>query len=225
VFAKRYDLVLMDGSMPVLDGFEATKRIRAREEAEGFARTPVVALTAHVIGSAADAWQGAGMDGVLYKPFTLARLAACLDGFVRRNDVSKMSDASPDAGSMVASTSLLDTGSLLDTSALAELREMASGSQDIVNKIINLYATQASACLRDLTEAMKDGNIDEFGRVAHALKSMSYNVGARGVARIANEFENAARLEKRIISPSALEKLAIHMMQTTAELERERLVA
>ena len=75
--SKGYDLVLMDGSMPELDGFEATRRIRAREAETGAPRTPVIALTAHVVGSAAEAWKDADMDGILHKPFTLKSLAEC----------------------------------------------------------------------------------------------------------------------------------------------------
>ena len=75
VGAKHYDIVFMDGSMPELDGFEACRRIRSAERASGAARVPIVALTAHVAGIAADAWRNAGMDAIVYKPFTLAALA------------------------------------------------------------------------------------------------------------------------------------------------------
>ena len=53
----RFDIVLMDCSMPEMDGFAATRAIRAFEQEARPARTPVVALTAHVAGSAADSWQ------------------------------------------------------------------------------------------------------------------------------------------------------------------------
>ena len=68
--AGHFDLILMDGSMPVLDGFEATRAIRRREAETGAARLPIVAMTAHVIGDGALAWQEADMDGTLAKPFT-----------------------------------------------------------------------------------------------------------------------------------------------------------
>jgi CheY-like chemotaxis protein len=79
---KRYDLVLMDGSMPELDGFDASRKIRASETMRGLSSTPVVALTAHVIGAGSDAWKDAGMDGVLHKPFTIAQIGAVLNRFL-----------------------------------------------------------------------------------------------------------------------------------------------
>jgi HPt (histidine-containing phosphotransfer) domain-containing protein len=114
---------------------------------------------------------------------------------------------------------------ILDTGVLAELRDMASGSQAIVDRIIDLYASQSSACLRDLAEALKNNNLDQFGRAAHALKSMSYNVGARRIAQLAGEFENAARIENRIVAPTELETLGLQMIETSAALEKQRKMA
>ncbi len=80
---RDFDLVLMDGSMPGLDGFDATRAIRAAEKLRGARRLPIVAMTAHVVGRAADAWREAGMDGVLHKPFTIAAMGECLARFLQ----------------------------------------------------------------------------------------------------------------------------------------------
>jgi signal transduction histidine kinase/CheY-like chemotaxis protein len=78
VKAKPYDLVFMDGSMPDIDGFEATVAIRAWEKESGRFAMPIVALTAHVVGAHADAWKASGMNAVLHKPFTLQAMADTL---------------------------------------------------------------------------------------------------------------------------------------------------
>ncbi|MCU6501293.1 response regulator [Rugamonas sp. A1-17] len=74
--ARRYDLVLMDCMMPVLDGYDACRRWRAHEAAEGLARTPVVALTASVIEGDRERCVAAGMDDYLSKPFSAAQFHA-----------------------------------------------------------------------------------------------------------------------------------------------------
>ncbi|MCZ8375599.1 MAG: ATP-binding protein [Beijerinckiaceae bacterium] len=78
VKAKRYDLVFMDGSMPEMDGFQSARAIRRWEQETGTSRTAIIALTAHVVGTHADAWKQSGMDGVLHKPFTLQAMGETL---------------------------------------------------------------------------------------------------------------------------------------------------
>ncbi|MBV4533090.1 response regulator [Pseudomonas sp. SWRI107] len=72
--AKHYDLVLMDCEMPVLDGFTATQQLRAWESANQRPRTPVVALTAHILAEHKERARLAGMDGHMAKPVELSQL-------------------------------------------------------------------------------------------------------------------------------------------------------
>ncbi len=74
-----YDRVLMDVHMPGMDGFEATRRIRAIEAEDEGARTPIIALTANASVEDRDACLAAGMDGFLIKPLDRERLAAALE--------------------------------------------------------------------------------------------------------------------------------------------------
>jgi CheY-like chemotaxis protein len=80
VAATSYAVVLMDMQMPVMDGIEATRIIRASG-----AKLPIVALTANAMQSDQDACRAAGMDDFLGKPFSRADLAACLERWTRRS--------------------------------------------------------------------------------------------------------------------------------------------
>src|SRR5262249_42243244 len=66
---QRPDFVWMDMGMPVMDGMEATRRIRAEEKAAGLARTPIVALSATVLEHEREAVFGSGCDDFVAKPF------------------------------------------------------------------------------------------------------------------------------------------------------------
>jgi CheY-like chemotaxis protein len=85
VTADDYDLVLMDCQMPEMDGFEATRRIRAHEKAFGLRPVSVVALTANAIRGDRERCLEAGMDDYLPKPFRSAELRAMVERHLRRD--------------------------------------------------------------------------------------------------------------------------------------------
>ena len=228
VFGESFDLVLMDGSMPELDGYDATREIRAREAKIVRPRTPVVALTAHVVGSAADAWRSAGMDAVLHKPFTLASLARTLGQFLQPSEAGPQPQA-PVAPSVTpappppanASVALYGGEPLIDAEVAAQLAAMASaGRAEFVERVHGLYRDNAPQSVARLSEAVGAGDADTAARAAHALKSMSYNVGARIVARMAGDMEASAR-DGHLPASEAVDELDKVLERTLAAIAEE----
>ena len=84
--AQRYDLVLMDCEMPVLDGFSATQQLRAWEVGNQRIRTPVVALTAHILTEHKERARQAGMDGHMAKPVELSQLRELIEHWVAQRE-------------------------------------------------------------------------------------------------------------------------------------------
>ena len=85
--AHRYDLVLMDCEMPVLDGFSATEQLRAWEVSHQRVRTPVVALTAHILSEHKERARQAGMDGHMAKPVELSQLRELVEYWVAQREM------------------------------------------------------------------------------------------------------------------------------------------
>ena len=83
---KHYDLVLMDCEMPVLDGFHATEQLRAWEAASQQPRTPVVAMTAHILEEHKERAQQVGMDGHVAKPVELSQLRALVEHWIAHKE-------------------------------------------------------------------------------------------------------------------------------------------
>ncbi|MSU61065.1 MAG: hybrid sensor histidine kinase/response regulator [Pedosphaera sp.] len=98
-------LILMDCHMPEMDGYEATRRIRAREVSEGRARIPIIALTASVLDQDRELCLSAGMDSFLTKPIEIPRLDQLLQSVLGRSPAHSET-ASPD-GSPIAIQSFL----------------------------------------------------------------------------------------------------------------------
>ena len=91
--AQRYDLVLMDCEMPILDGFSATQQLRAWEVGNQRSRTPVVALTAHILTEHKERARQAGMDGHMAKPVELSQLRELIEHWVAQRDQQSRSTA------------------------------------------------------------------------------------------------------------------------------------
>ncbi len=79
---QTFDMVLMDCNMPVMDGFEATRRIRALERQNRTGHTPIVALTAHALDHIKQECLDAGMDDHLSKPVNFDQLDKLLQQYI-----------------------------------------------------------------------------------------------------------------------------------------------
>ena len=217
-----YDLVLMDGSMPVMDGFEATRHLRLLEDKAGDTRTPVIALTAHVVGAAAMAWKDAGMDDVLYKPFTLAHLASLLRTWLPA-DMAQACLTATDAEAPDEMTAQMPAmtvdDDLFDGDVVTPLVDgLVAGRGDFVRKVIGLYATHAPDAVAQLTQAHARGDGEAAARAAHALKSMSLNIGARAVATAAAAIERAIREDGRAVAAGEVTMAGLLVNQSVAAL-------
>ena len=208
--ADRHDLILMDGSMPEMDGYEAARRIRQLETSEGLARLPVVALTAHVVGAAAEAWREAGMDDVLHKPFTMAQLAGALD---------RALGARVDHGSGAAVATLDEGAAYVDMTTIANLREIADAAgAEFLPRLIKLFQEQSPIALKELQDACASQHAAKIASAAHKLRSMSLNLGAVALASDLAHVESEAR--DRGCAPTAAElcSLSDTLHRSTREL-------
>jgi CheY-like chemotaxis protein/HPt (histidine-containing phosphotransfer) domain-containing protein len=218
----RYDIVLMDCSMPVMDGFEATRAIRAWEEGSGRARTPVVALTAHVAGAAGDNWREAGMDDYLMKPFTIRGLADCLARWQGTGPVrAPISAEAPLNESLPAEPATPDGP--LDPAVLESLRAIAGGSGAMLDKIFGLFLAHAPARLAAFHEAAAAEDLPRMATEAHALKSPSLNIGALRLAGLCSAIEAEARSgDRAVLESPALGQMEAEFAAVTEAVERER---
>lgn len=204
-----YDAIFMDGSMPVLDGFEATRRIRARENETTKSRVPIIALTAEVVGKGAQAWKDAGADHHVTKPFSVRRIADLLSGIY--------SDTQP-----VDQTTDRDSGpavdvDLLDEETISGLKALGARSgNDLQGKVWGMFARKAPTALADILSAAEGADdLDDLARLAHALKSMALSAGAKRFAASCSEIERHAKANEEKAAVSASIETAQTNLQVT----------
>ncbi|MDQ3646769.1 MAG: response regulator [Actinomycetota bacterium] len=181
----RYSAVLMDCQMPNMDGYEATRRIRAQE---GIARhTPIIALTAAAMLTDQEQALAAGMDAYISKPVDLARLEAALDRAMGL-------DGGPtDAGSdpLVPDGAEEAEASILDPNVIAELQDLDErAGGDFFEGFVEEFLRQGDARLAELGAAMEPPFDDaEVHRLSHTLRGGCAAMGAVRAARLCGKLE------------------------------------
>jgi len=183
---KPYDVIFMDGSMPEMDGFTATKLIREHEAATSARRGYIVALTAQVRGADAEAWAAAGADRHLTKPFTSARLTDALN--------AAESGAAP-AAVVPPALAAAPEPALIDEEALSAMEAVGARSgRDVVGKVWKLFLGQAPEALAKLESLVaQDADPAALAKQAHFLKSMSLSAGAARLAALCETIEHEGK--------------------------------
>ena len=204
-----FDAVFMDCSMPVMDGFEATRAIREWEISNSLPALPIIALTAHVQGKE-DEWRAAGMNNYMTKPFTINMIADELASYLqptgrgvalseepvgqKAQDNSENRSADESAAPVADQTT---EQTVIDESVLREIMRMQSGETRLVDRALALFAEHSKPGVLKIIRAAEGDEFSELKKAAHALKSMSLNIGARELAAVCEEIERCASDNKR----------------------------
>jgi len=190
VMGGSYDIVLMDCQMPVMDGYAATRAIRDLERVNpGPRRLPIVALTANALVGDAEQCRASGMDDHLAKPYTRQQLAAMLArwlpvGAVKRDAAGEVDEAPRRPAEQRESS--------LDQAVLNNIRAIDEDGT-VLNEVIGMFLEEAPGYVASLRHALADGDAGELGRIAHGMKSASFNVGAQALGELCRRLERQGK--------------------------------
>lgn len=201
-----YSLIFMDCQMPLMDGFEATKKIRALEVSHGLdrrpSRIPIIALTAHALKEDRDQCLAAGMDDYLSKPFNINQLDAILTHWLKTETEEKESPAvqrPPEAASTEDCCTLSHKADrpasedVIDMMVIDSILQLQGDDEpNLLVEILQGYLDQARELIDSLASAVNKDNSVEAGKIAHSLKSSSAYAGALKLAELCKDLEAAA---------------------------------
>lgn len=183
---KTYSLILMDSMMPVMDGIEATRQIRAIEQDEMRPSTPIIAMTGNVMQSEKDKCYEAGMNDFIGKPFTLE----VLDTTIRKwHSASKPVQ-------------------ILNMDVVREIAELnTDGSQTLLSMLLEMYRAETPGKIEDLRRHVVSADHKAAAETAHDLKSGSLSLGISYLSTLFSQIEKYAKQELTHQAEPLLDKL------------------
>ena len=219
-----YAAVLMDCHMPVMDGFDATRAIRARNGHS--ARIPIIAMTAGALDEDRERCFAAGMDDYISKPVDLATLAEVLSRWVPQTstadvggDAAAAADVPQQQAAAPASNSVV-----LELERLQILRELGpADGLGLLPEAVRAFRQDSQGALDTLRAALENGQAAELEAAAHKLTGAAANIGAVGAAGLCKELERLGRdagPELRSTGALLLDQLHTELARVDEALER-----
>jgi len=221
--AHDYDMIAMDCQMPEMDGFEAARRIRERQATKGSCRhVPIIALTAYASAEDRDRCFAAGMDDWLTKPFEAEELYRVIARWAQKSSQINEPAQSP----QIATLEPAGLKGALDERVIRSLRGVSGADgPSLLEKVGRLYLEAMPRDLANLESAIDKHSLDTVNSIAHRLKSVAGNIGARELAALFNDLEgNASAMQLRDAN-RALQKIKVEFERTAIALQHEMTAA
>ncbi len=174
-----YDIIFMDVTMPVMDGFEATRSLRADSGRNH--DTPIVAMTALAMRGDRDRCIEAGMNDYLQKPVTRRSVATMMALYLPLANEGEQTD-SPEV--------LRETAAILD---VEHLRAATGGDVTLIQEIVDMALADAPQRMDEVDLALEEENLDKVAERIHALTGIAASVGGVELRQLTQKMEQAAR--------------------------------
>jgi two-component system, sensor histidine kinase and response regulator len=174
---ETFDLILMDVQMPEMDGFEATRAIRAQEQETG-RHIPIVAMTAHAMKGDRERCLAAGMDDYLSKPVQKAELLRVIQSATA--GAGPAADPAPPVG---LSEPVFDIEVALDR---------VDGEEEFLEEVVQLFLADAPCRMDEIQRALSQKNCKRLASAAHSLKGATGCLGGSRASAAALRLEEIA---------------------------------
>lgn len=175
-----FDAVLMDVQMPDIDGYEATRRIRANPR---FTTLPIIAITANASSSDRQACLQAGMNGHVGKPIDIEHLVSVL-----RAQLEGKEPPAPVARP-VANDPVMEQDELIEDHA--SIVKRLDGNLNLIRSVLKIFGAETEKQLQNLDEQIAQKNRVGAASVLHAIKGSAGTMGALALSRRAGQLEQA----------------------------------
>ena len=210
--ARTFDIIFMDIQMPVMDGLEAARRLRAQEAEDGAGPTPIIAMTAHAMREDREKSRDAGMDDHITKPIDPDMLARILIKWVKpRAQAAHAADH--DTGCPASADA--DAGTIFDWE---KGLFYVGGEEQLLVKQLKNFIRRYAHMPQTLAELSAAGQWHEANRAAHSLKGVAATLGMDALSACAAALEQS--YAANTADGQSLEKLRELLQRAGAEIKQ-----
>lgn len=174
--SKKYDLILMDCQMPIMDGYETTRTIRTYERANALENTPIVAMTASSDKENIDKCIESGMNDYILKPLTQNNLLEVIGKWCHFDYVH-------------TKEKIKDNFKNEFTFNYSKLLEMLLGDEESADEIIGMVIANIPSQIEELNRALFNKETDGISSISHKMRGMFANIGANKLKAICTALE------------------------------------
>ncbi|MBF0340200.1 MAG: response regulator, partial [Magnetococcales bacterium] len=214
---KRYDGVLMDCQMPVMDGYEATRRIRENPALESL---PILAMTANALGEEREKCLECGMNDHIAKPLDVAGLFVTLARWIKQARQTDGADAQDETMEEVTDPGRARLPRIPELEMDQALRRMGGSTTLLKRMLTRFHETQKSFPERLIT-LQTAGNQETAIRETHTFRGLAANVGALDLVKKARDVEEILKCDLRSPAfPAAMAALTQEHRRLFARLDQ-----
>ena len=181
--SHRFDLILMDGEMPEMNGIDATLAIRAIEKDKDLSRIPIIALTAHNTQEDKALFLNSGMDEFLTKPLSPEALNKTVQNVIRKTCSDVISGGKADA-------KFKESRDLEGAIDVPELKRIMTGKKSLLYKCLQAFESTYPPIMAKMTACIEKNEYDELENNAHHLKGMLKYLAAHKAVTLAEQLES-----------------------------------
>ena len=184
-----YDIVLMDCQMPVMDGYEATRKIREYEEKIKATPTPIIAVTANAMLGDRDKCIAAGMDDYLTKPVRKQALQNILNTTLSLSELEAKATITDELLSQTATSTTQKGHYSSPCLNIEQIELLTDGDPEEMEELFSVFFQQSDQDLDSLEKAYHEHDTEKWRKAAHKLKGAAANIGASLLATASQEAE------------------------------------